>query len=91
MDRSIETIVVLLGILKAGGAYVPLDLAAPPQRLAFMLLDTRSPSPHPDGDAEPARAFTGATICLDADLGILSRQTGHKAHDQANAADLATS
>ena len=41
MDRSIETIVALLGILKAGGAFVPLDLAAPPQRLAFMLRDTR--------------------------------------------------
>jgi amino acid adenylation domain-containing protein len=37
LDRSIETIVGILGILKAGGAYLPLDLSYPPARLAFML------------------------------------------------------
>ena len=33
----------LLAILKAGGAYVPLDPAYPPDRLAFMLADSRAP------------------------------------------------
>jgi amino acid adenylation domain-containing protein len=37
VDRSIETIVGILGILKAGGAYLPLDLAYPPARLSLML------------------------------------------------------
>ncbi len=37
IERSIDTIVSILGILKAGGAYLPLDLAYPPERLAFML------------------------------------------------------
>jgi aspartate racemase len=35
-ERSLETIVGILGIVKAGGAYVPLDPAYPPARLAVM-------------------------------------------------------
>ncbi|WP_415843370.1 amino acid adenylation domain-containing protein, partial [Xenorhabdus thuongxuanensis] len=38
-ERSLDTIVGLLGILKAGGAYVPLDPAYPTERLAYMLDD----------------------------------------------------
>jgi amino acid adenylation domain-containing protein len=43
MERSIETIVAILGILKAGGIYVPLDPAYPQERLIFMLEDTQAP------------------------------------------------
>ncbi|HEX8559985.1 MAG TPA: condensation domain-containing protein, partial [Pyrinomonadaceae bacterium] len=43
VERSAEMVVGLLGVLKAGGAYVPLDPSYPPQRLAFMLEDTRAP------------------------------------------------
>ncbi|MEU5839555.1 amino acid adenylation domain-containing protein [Streptomyces diacarni] len=41
MERSIETVVALLGILKAGGIYAPLDPEYPCERLAFMLKDSR--------------------------------------------------
>jgi aspartate racemase len=41
VERSLETVVAILGILKAGGAYVPLDPAYPRERLAFMLEDTQ--------------------------------------------------
>jgi amino acid adenylation domain-containing protein len=37
IERSIETIVGILGILKAGAAYLPIDLAYPSERVAFML------------------------------------------------------
>ena len=37
IDRSLESIVAVLGILKAGGAYLPLDLASPRLRLLDML------------------------------------------------------
>jgi non-ribosomal peptide synthetase component F len=41
VDRSLETVVGLLGILKAGGAYVPLDPSHPSDRIAMMLEDSR--------------------------------------------------
>src|SRR5262249_6485417 len=43
IERSLEAVVGLLGILKAGGAYVAMDPTYPPQRLAFMLEDSRAP------------------------------------------------
>ena len=43
LERSLETVIGLLGILKAGGAYVPLDPAYPQERLAFMLRDAQVP------------------------------------------------
>ncbi|MEG5160088.1 amino acid adenylation domain-containing protein [Microcoleus sp. AT3-A2] len=41
VERSLDTIVGILGILKAGGAYVPLDPAYPRERLAFTLEDAQ--------------------------------------------------
>src|SRR5690349_23782663 len=40
LERSLHTVVALLGVLKAGSAYVPLDPAYPPDRLAYMLSDS---------------------------------------------------
>ncbi|HET7867921.1 MAG TPA: amino acid adenylation domain-containing protein, partial [Burkholderiaceae bacterium] len=41
LPRGIHMVVALLATLKAGGAYVPLDPGYPPERLAFMLEDSR--------------------------------------------------
>lgn len=43
LERSEALVVAILAVLKAGGAYVPLDPASPPERLGFLLEDTRSP------------------------------------------------
>jgi amino acid adenylation domain-containing protein len=43
VERSIEMMVGLLAILKAGGAYLPLDPGYPPDRLAYMLVDSSVP------------------------------------------------
>ncbi|MGW7304459.1 amino acid adenylation domain-containing protein [Streptomyces sp. NPDC054835] len=41
LRRSPDLLASLLGILKAGGVYLPLDPDYPPERLAFMVEDTR--------------------------------------------------
>src|SRR5688572_16737897 len=42
LARTDEIVVALLAVLKAGGAYLPLDPAYPPERLTFMLRDSRA-------------------------------------------------
>ncbi|MGD2089144.1 MAG: amino acid adenylation domain-containing protein [Candidatus Aminicenantes bacterium] len=39
-ERSIETIVGIMGILKAGGAYLPIDPEYPKNRIKYMLVDS---------------------------------------------------
>src|SRR5438445_13757379 len=39
VERSLETVVGILGILKAGAAYLPIDPAYPRDRIAYMLAD----------------------------------------------------
>jgi amino acid adenylation domain-containing protein len=41
LPRSAELIVALLATLKAGGAFVPIDPSYPPERVAYMLADSR--------------------------------------------------
>ncbi|MDZ8051397.1 MAG: amino acid adenylation domain-containing protein [Aulosira sp. ZfuCHP01] len=43
VERSLYTLIGILGIFKAGGAYLPLDPAYPAERLAFMLEDAQVP------------------------------------------------
>ena len=40
--RSVHMPIAVLAVLKAGGAYLPLDPAYPPQRLEYMLQDSRA-------------------------------------------------
>lgn len=39
-ERSLETVVGMLGILKAGGAYLPIDPSFPQERINFILADS---------------------------------------------------
>jgi amino acid adenylation domain-containing protein len=41
LRRSPEVLIGLLGVLKAGAAYVPLEAGLPPQRLRYLLEDSR--------------------------------------------------
>lgn len=42
LDRGFDLLVALVGVLKAGGAFVVMDASHPPQRLAFILADTKA-------------------------------------------------
>ena len=39
LERSLDTVVGILGILKAGAGYVPMDPANPPERIAYVIKD----------------------------------------------------
>nr|WP_253903091.1 non-ribosomal peptide synthetase [Corallococcus exiguus] len=43
LERSVETVVALLGVWKAGGAYVPLDPAQPALRLQSLVQEVSTP------------------------------------------------
>src|SRR5262249_25362000 len=75
MERSLEMMVGILGVLKAGGAYVPLDPAYPPERLSFMLDDSKVPILLTHArlkDRLPA--CDARLICLDADWPQIARR-----------------
>ncbi|MCU0290324.1 MAG: condensation domain-containing protein, partial [Acidobacteria bacterium] len=42
IDRTIETIIGIIGILKSGGAYLPIDPDFPRERIDYMLKDSRA-------------------------------------------------
>jgi amino acid adenylation domain-containing protein/non-ribosomal peptide synthase protein (TIGR01720 family) len=74
-QRSVSTVVGLIGILKAGGAYLPLDPGYPPARLAYMLADARVPVVV--GDARLIAALPphdATTVRLDADWPAIAAQ-----------------
>ena len=41
VERSLDTVIGILGILKAGGAYVPLDPSYPQDRIAYSITDSQ--------------------------------------------------
>jgi non-ribosomal peptide synthetase component F len=43
MERSLEMVIGIYAVIKAGGAYVPMDPEYPPDRIAFMIEDTKVP------------------------------------------------
>jgi len=89
-ERSLDTIVGLLGILKAGGAYVPLDPSYPLERIAYILSDARVKilvteekmlALLPEQEAQ--------LVCLDADWGRISQQNQTNPGRRAKSDNLA--
>jgi amino acid adenylation domain-containing protein len=76
LERSIELIVALLAILKAGGAYVPLDPNYPPERIAFMLEDSKALVLITQQSlVEKLPVSKTRVICLDTDEKVITRQS----------------
>jgi amino acid adenylation domain-containing protein len=90
VERSPEMMVGLLGILKAGGAYVPLDPSYPPERLAFMLADSRVPVLLAmRATLAGLPAYAGTLIRLDTDWPIIAEQSDERPSNQTTADNLA--
>ena len=76
IERSLETIIGILGILKAGGAYVPLDPSYPPERLAFMVADTQvSVLLTQQKLVEQLPPSNAQVVCLDTDWQAIALQS----------------
>lgn len=77
LDRSPEMVVALLAVLKAGGTYVPLDMGYPPERLQFMLEDTRAPLVITQTRwVQQLPKHKGTVICLDSDQAAIAKESG---------------
>ncbi|GAA3932937.1 amino acid adenylation domain-containing protein [Chitinophaga oryziterrae] len=64
IDRSLDTIIGILGILKAGAAYVPVDPSYPEERIRFILNDVRA-SVVVTNTEYAARLGETAVVCID--------------------------
>jgi amino acid adenylation domain-containing protein/non-ribosomal peptide synthase protein (TIGR01720 family) len=78
IERSLDTLVAMLGALKAGGAYVPLDPDYPSDRLAFMLEDSGAPivvvQSHLAESFRNSQFAIRNLICLDSDWDTIARE-----------------
>jgi amino acid adenylation domain-containing protein len=75
LNRSLETVVALLGVLKTGAAYLPLDPACPQERLNSIIEDSRATA------VLTRKGMTGLLLSpvariipLDADVEAIRRQ-----------------
>lgn len=65
-DRSVDLVTAIVGVLNAGAAYVPIDPAYPPERVAFMLQDSRPLAIVCTRElAARLPTFSGHVICLE--------------------------
>ncbi|WP_309736612.1 amino acid adenylation domain-containing protein, partial [Chamaesiphon sp. OTE_75_metabat_556] len=90
VDRSIATIVGMLGILKAGGAYVPLDPTYPQERLSFMLCDAQVQVLLTEQKFGAEFTASGAqVVCLDTDWESIDLQSKENATSNVTAENIA--
>ena len=90
VERSLDTLVGILGILKAGGAYLPLDPDYPEDRLAFMIADSevRIVLSH-DAVAKALPEHGAAILRLDLDWPIIAEHPATRPSRAVDPASLA--
>jgi amino acid adenylation domain-containing protein len=76
MERSIRTIVAIVGILKAGGCYVPIDLSYPQDRVAYILENSGAKVMITDAERRDSMPeFKGTVLGLDSDYAELGGES----------------
>ncbi|MFT4539645.1 MAG: natural product biosynthesis luciferase-like monooxygenase protein [Planctomycetota bacterium] len=90
LNRSHELLIAILAVQKSGAAYLPLDPAFPPERVAYMLLDAKSPILITDEDLADKLPKHGAQlVCIDRDRAAIAEQSGARVRTEQSASDLA--
>ncbi len=89
-QRSIETIITLLGILKAGAAYVAIEPSTPDERIAFLLDDLEAQFVVVDQSSLNLTIRTGITkIYVDAAWEVLAQQSSCVKENSGSSGQLA--
>jgi amino acid adenylation domain-containing protein len=90
LERSLRTVVSLLGVLKAGAAYVPLDPAYPQDRLNYMLSDSEASLLITKSTfTELSQSFTGWAVLLDDEWPQISGESRENPRVQMDQENLA--
>ncbi|MBF5042081.1 amino acid adenylation domain-containing protein [Aggregicoccus sp. 17bor-14] len=90
LERSVETVVAVLGILKAGAAYLPLEPSYPRERLGFMVQDAGAKVLLTQESLAPLMPAVSTCLLLEALPAALARESsaapdcrGHRASQRA--------
>ncbi|WP_433581350.1 amino acid adenylation domain-containing protein [Paenibacillus amylolyticus] len=67
-ERSLEMIIGLFGILKAGGAYVPIDPEYPPDRIHYILEDSKVAWLLHQSHIQKPEHYAGTFVILDSEI-----------------------
>ncbi|MBE8969648.1 amino acid adenylation domain-containing protein [Nostocales cyanobacterium LEGE 12452] len=90
VERSLNTIIGLLGILKAGAAYLPLDPTYPKERLSFMLSDSQVQVLLTQQKFVEEFSASGVkTVCLDSNWESINSQSPEDPTSDVTAENLA--
>jgi amino acid adenylation domain-containing protein len=90
LERSLETVIGILGILKAGGAYVALDPKYPQERIAFIVAETQlSILLTQQNLVSVLPQFDGDLICIDRDWENIVQESSENPVSPVTLQDLA--